>query len=222
MQFAFDKSTMAFVHVTYYFVAANYCVMAVCLGYYSYVMNNIVDIRQARSALAKRVFAATTDIRYSAMLLAVIIFVRAVAIAIDNVGYRYLLNGTAGQVIWNIVFKYIMWIVPEFVAIVLSASIFLDTEDFHAMMAVQEAKMNGTLPATSYVNEYAGEAYGQVPNVDIESLDDVLQAEKQKGRDVPESTVTVSEVELEEMSREIQGESDNRRGRDGEYVMLDD
>ncbi|KAL0477963.1 ftsK [Acrasis kona] len=223
MQFAFNKATMAFVHATYYYVAFNYAVLSVLLFYYAYHLSLVVEGYRHRTDLAFQVREVVFSIRDSCLAISVAVFIRAVAIAVDNVGYRFLLTGSSYQVIWNIVFKYVFWIVPELVAVIMAGSAFVDTEDFHGVIAIQDAKNKGSIPQVQAFQDDEDRVFENVPNVEVQGLNELLEQERRAGKQVPNVAPMVSEVELQDMTREITSKpKQNDVGRNGDYIMLDD
>ncbi|EFC45484.1 predicted protein [Naegleria gruberi] len=89
--------------------------------------------------------------------------IRGVVMALDSVGYRYLSSGTSAQIVWNIFFKYICWIIPEMIVVMCILICLVETDSFHNVLAVIYGRVHGNT------------AYAEVPTVEIGDIEDVMK-----------------------------------------------
>lgn len=54
---------------------------------------------------------------------------------IDAFGYRHITRGTRLQIVWNIFFKYICWIVPELFVTIFIGLAMMQTDNFASQLA---------------------------------------------------------------------------------------
>ncbi|KAG2385892.1 hypothetical protein C9374_003041 [Naegleria lovaniensis] len=144
MQYFFEFKNYTWVHVVYYFCAINIFIMGAVLIYHADKMQTKV---KPNNELSFQLFRHATYNKYSAVILGVAFITRGVVMALDNVGYKFLRDGSPAQVVWNIFFKYICWVIPELIIV----------------MSVMYGRVHGNTN------------YAEVPPVEIADLEDVVK-----------------------------------------------
>lgn len=85
----------------------------------------------------------------------------ALSRSLDTLVYDYFASDSAGQIVWNIVFKYVLWIIPE-MFIVLGLGIAMNaTDNFASDLAVVA------------VHRSEGKMYSDIPPFEVRSIDEL-------------------------------------------------
>jgi len=71
------------------------------------------------------------------IIIAVALIFRSSTMIVDSIAYQYISTGQS-QTIWNIFFKYLFWIIPEFIICVCLMLALYYTDTFTAVLARQE------------------------------------------------------------------------------------
>jgi len=75
-------------------------------------------------------------VQYCGWSAAMFLMFRGFAIIVDTLVYPFIPTNTSGQIIWNIIFKYIFWIVPEFLIVIFISLAYIETDIFITEVAI--------------------------------------------------------------------------------------
>jgi len=161
MQYFFEFKNYTWVHIVYYFTAINIFIMGVVFLYHA---DKLADKVKPRSDISFQLFKHGLYNKYSAVVCAIAFITRGIVLALDSIGYRYLTDGSRAQVVWNIFFKYICWVIPELIIVLCLLYCISETEDFHNILAYMYSRVRG-----------GNASYSEVAPVEISDIEDVLK-----------------------------------------------
>ncbi|KAL9656199.1 hypothetical protein ABK040_007816 [Willaertia magna] len=215
MQYLFEFQHYTWVHIVYYYCCINMFILGILFIYYCDQLCERVEKKNIGNEVTFQLYKHALYNKYSGVVCAACFIIRGLVMALDNVGYRYLQDGSASQVIWNLFFKYVCWIIPEMIVVLCLLFCIEETEEFHNVLAYiynrnEKNHMNLVMGGST-----GDIQYGEVPTVDVENLEDVIQVKD-----------GVSDVELKEMKEQITNDKHKQmkgnRGGSDTYVRLEE
>lgn len=183
IQFASSYTNLLWINLNLYvFCLYSFLTAIVLMVYASKVSNLIVNTNENPTLVfLKRILFSA---QIGGFITAITLIFRSLTTLIDTIVYQYIPANTVGQVIWNIIFKYIFWVVPELIISVFAPYSMMKTDDFITEMAIIDFEQ--TRGKRDRINTLADKERG----FDIEKL-----AEEEKNKRKSQVTTDYSTLE---------------------------
>jgi hypothetical protein len=199
------------IHTTYYYIGAALVGAAFLLTVNSTRLATTLEHDRVRNDYTLRLYKLVLTIRFSSIACVIVLLVRAGSLTLDSIGYRYMTPGSTLQHVWNLFFKYILWITPEFLFCILLCHSFFTTEDFHGMLAmlannnilkdVRQKFFNIEAPRAQPASERV--------NVTVERLSDVVGGDGDQVKTIPSYILEQTIVESYDDDDDVYSENDH-------------
>jgi len=141
------------VYLSYYWLALHYIVMGIAT--YAQARSLVSSVQRhahRQSTLILALSDMMSKIDGSCLLTAICLGLRAFALIMDSLMVKFVTLGTNTEVIWNVIFKYSLWIGPEMVILLAFGVAMHYTEEAFKTLSVEQMRYKGE-----------GEIYQQMP-----------------------------------------------------------
>lgn len=190
IQLASSYTNLLWINVNLFIFCLYAIITAVVLMIYATKVSNLIPSTNDNDTLMflKKILTAAQIGGY--ITGAVLVF-RSLTTLVDTIVYQYIPNGTIGQVIWNIIFKYVFWVVPELLIAVFASFSVIKTDDFITEMAIIDFEQSRG--KRDRINTLADKERG----FDIEKLAEEEERNKKSQGSVTTNNYTTLETNVE-------------------------
>jgi len=134
VQFVVNTASIYWINIAF-IIWSCYAIFGSFFLFYS--VNRVpILIREETNSVLTSLKRKLNNVQFLGWLTGLSLIFRAFALIIDILVYPYIPTGTIGQTIWNLIFKYVFWIIPEFIILVFIGWAYIDTDEFITQLAV--------------------------------------------------------------------------------------
>jgi hypothetical protein len=173
VQFAYSYTNLLFINIGFYIFVLYGMVCAIVIMVYASKLSNLIPHPNDNATLVslKRMLTMGT---IGGWIVAIALIFRSVTMLLDTIVYQFLPEGSVGQVVWNIIFKYIFWVVPELIIVIFLASSYLKTDEFITELSI--INIESSRGRTDRIQQLGDKERG----LDMEQMDKEDKARREK------------------------------------------